>query len=454
MRKKQIIKIIGMIALLIPLVLSGNQFLYAEESSDDDVLNTEEIENNEEISIQENESEEVAAQGLQTYELSILEFITINDLNVKIDGSPYMYSPDEFSFTNILTLQFNDSDPHVIELHSEDYQFTPSVVTVDPTNPEREYYIKSTRVNDQYTSVYGKDGTQKDVYDNDETVTVSAVTEYWNHYLFYRFDGGEWITSKADAGMFEVHAKSKDAHEISVEYFVRYIMMGDTPTESEKRTMTVKFAAAQNGENSEEPDVPVDVTFTDEEGNEYTKDEIECKITEMNPADYEKYQRVIVNFDEYKGLEDNHILYYQAGLFAQDVRVQPNGMYELVLPYPQGASMLNDFVIKQFKDGNTDHPVTLQYTLDEDGIHVQVDNVSVFVVGWNDAEVQTDPDDKTEIDPTNPTNQSVNKSNTGTTGGVNTGDIFGINLWMILAMVSCFSICVVLRKKFHNLDHS
>lgn len=445
-------KTLGVLALLISILLSGNHFLHAEEALDENQLDNETLD---EIN---NDS-----QDLQTIKMEIHEAQNqpIEDLSVIVDGEPYALAAQDFE-DNVLSMQVDPAHTEVIELYSAQYQFEPSVLTLDSANTQENYQIQAFRQDDQDfmegAVIYGKDGIQKDAYDNDETVTVSVAAKNPNHRLYYQIADGEWQLSDSD--LFEIHAMSKEAHEVLAAYYVQY---ADSPNQGldedsfvepyDPIRLTIQFLAAEN--NGKDPEQPggsndSDLSFKDEEGNTYTKDDIHCTVAEMESDVTVQYQRVIGYYDGFKELDAKHIMYYQAGLYAQDQRVQPNGTYELVLPYPKDATIQNEFMILQFTDGNTDHGAALSYTLAEDGIHVQVDHVSVFVVGWKEKQNTNASDKENEMDPTIPINQNVNNINTATTGGVNTGDLFSLNIWLVLAIISCFSLSIILRKKLHK----
>ncbi len=452
MNKKRVVKTIGVFVLLIFVLLEGNHFLHAEEAMDENQPDQETLDES---------SEET--QNLQTITVEIHEAQNqpIEDLSVIVDGEPYTVASHDFE-DNVLSMQVDPAHTEMIELRSAHYQFEPAFLSLDMANIQENYQIQAFNQDDQDVMdgavIYGKDGIQKDAYDNDETVTVSVAAKNPNHLLYYQIADGEWQLSDSD--MFEVHAMSKEAHEVLVAYYIQYADSPDQrPDEDgfiepvDPVRLTIQFLAVENNSNDPEQSGESngnDLSFKDDEGNVYTKDEINCTVAEMESDDSAKYQRVIGYYDEFKGLNVNHITYYQAGLYAQDQRVQPNGTYELVLPFPQNATIQNEFVIMQFKDGNTDHGSVLSYTLAEDGIHVQVDHVSVFVVGWKDKQNMGASDKENEIDPTIPINQNVNNVNSATTGGVNTGDIFSLNIWIILAIASCFSLSIILRKKLHK----
>ena len=216
--------------------------------------------------------------------------------------------------------------------------------------------------------------------------------------------------------------------------------------------ISVKFAAADDSgnndpDNPDGPDNPTDTdqeeeSFIGEDGNTYTKDDIKLSVEEMDEADYEKYQRVIAYFDEFKDIPAAQITYYQAALYAQDVRVQPNAMYDLLLPYPGSSSADKEFVIYQFKDGNTDHADLLSYTADDDGLHVKVDNVSAFIIGWKNADKTTN----TQIDE-NKKAETKPDDNTTVESGVNTGDATNIILWVFVLCTSYVVAMSIIRKK-------
>lgn len=390
----------------------------------------------------------------------------ITDLIVKINGIEYPYSSSDF-IDNVLSLDIDDSMTNMIELQSQQYYFEPSFVIIDAADFQANYSFQAFAGNPsdamEGAVVFGADGMQKDQYDNDETVTVSIATKNPLHRIYYQIENEEW--KKSDGDIFEVHALSKEEHVVNVAYNVQYYYPQEQEPDVDGFTepanptrLSISFAAAKDDDNENKPEDPnpplvsdkEDGAFKDEAGNSYSKDEIELKIEEMEEADFEKYQRVIVHFAEFKDIPSYQITYYQAALYADDVRVQPDGMYDLILPYPSAASADKDFIIYQFKDGNTDGAVLLEYTTDTEGIHVKVDNVSAFVVGWKDTDKAVDDDKDADSDESLENQLGGDSTVTTTVASVNTGDETHIILWISLLCISSFIVMKSTKKKFKN----
>lgn len=515
MKKKKIIKGIlfcSLSALALSLFLMKDAFLHAEEDTPISI-STEDTQDMDGISA-DNHDKEIMPLGMQTITLTLNEATNtpITDVTVKINNVDYTYSSSDL-VNNVLTLTVADHAAQIIELDSPSYYFEPAYIMIDAGNIQANYNIQAfaghrPEIGGTYTA--NQDGEHKEQYSNDDTVSVTIATSYPMYRIFYRI-AGEWKMSEND--QITVNALSTEAHEVEVAYFVQQYY----PNEPEPSLgmylepenpdiLTVSFAAKDGlndmpeppdtpeiGTPSDDPDNPddpgdadkpsdpdapdepsdptdpdtpstpgnEDEAFVDEEGNTYADADVELVVEEM--TDHEKYQSVIADYSEYKDIPKEQITYYQARLMAQDIRVQPNGVYNLILPYPQNASEEKEFVVYQFKDGDIDQAALLEYTLQADGIHVQVDNVSAFVIGWKDAddksEVNDPQDDNTEDDnnrqeetdtlETNLPNQQVDTtySSTDTTGGVNTGDITTASLWIVTGICAYFIIAAIIRKK-------
>lgn len=455
----------GVAVLFTSLFLIKDNILHAEEGQE--ITDTIEDGANDEESNQQEEG--IIPLDMQTITLTIHEAqnTIIPDLSVKINGVEYSYYESDF-VDNVLTLDIDDSSDQMIELSSNQYYFDPSYIMVNQANLQGNYDFEAYAGNapdaTEEAVVYGADGVQKEQYENDETVTVSISAKNPLHRVFYKIENDEWKMSESD--LFTVTSRQSKEHEVLVSYYVEYFNSSDqepsidnfnepnNPTE-----LTIKFAAAKdndsdndNNSNPDNPDEPIvgdqdEASFIGEDGNTYTKDEIKLTVEEMDAADYEKYQRVIKYYDEFKNIPAAQITYYQAALYAQDVRVQPNELYSLLLPYPANTSADNEFVIYQFKDGNTDHAALLDYTADSSGLHVSVNNVSAFIVGWKEAD-KTVPTDKDENE--NAVLEKPADIETTTSGGVNTGDATNIIIWVSLLCGSYLYAMISIRKKAKN----
>lgn len=456
----------GAIALGGSLFLLKDNPLHAEDAeiviNDIDDVNT----NNEEVLENENtrQAEDIMPLDMQTVTLTINEAQNnaIVDLIVKINGVEYPYASNDF-VDNVLTVSLEDSNNQMIELLSDQYYFEPSFVMVNQGDLQGNYNIQAFagQAPDAMEGavIYGADGIQKDIYENDEVVTVSIATKNPLHRVFYQIENDEWKMSNDD--LFEVTSRQQSEHVVSIAYYIQYYY----PQEQEPSVdsfnepsaparLSIQFAAANTNDDNNDPEKPNDPiisdndeeSFTGEDGNTYTKEDIKLTVEEMDEDDYEKYQRVIAYFDEFKEIPAAQITYYQAALYAQGVRVQPNEMYNLLLPYPPGTSADKEFIIYQFKDGNTDGAALLNYTAGSDGLHVKVDNVSAFIIGWKDKtadneEVKNDKNEALE-------NQSGSDTTTG--GGVNTGDSTSIMLWISLLCCSYFATMISIQRKAKN----
>lgn len=452
----------GATALCGSLFLLKDSFLHAEEqensiSATKDATQSA-FENNETYQ-QDNDIIPAEIQGV-TLTINEAQGNEIPDLIVTVNGNEYSYGSSDF-VNNVLTLNIDDSYDQIIELKSDQYYFEPAYLMIDHTNMQGNYDFQAFagKAPDatEGVAIFGADATQKDVFDNDETVTVSISSKFPLHRVYYQIENDPWKSSDNDT--FTITARQQGEHEVSVAYDVVYFYPDvqepnddsfNEPNDPER--ISVKFAAADNSGNNDpdNPDGPDDPTDTDQEeesfigedGNTYTKDDIKLSVEEMDEADYEKYQRVIAYFDEFKDIPAAQITYYQAALYAQDVRVQPNAMYDLLLPYPGSSSADKEFVIYQFKDGNTDHADLLSYTADDDGLHVKVDNVSAFIVGWKNADKTTN----TQIDE-NKKAETKPDDNTTVESGVNTGDATNIILWVFVLCTSYVVAMSIIRKK-------
>lgn len=394
----------------------------------------------------------------------------IDDLIVKINGIDYPYTDYDF-IDNVLSLTIAEGDAQMIELQSATYYFEPSFILIDANDTQGNYNVKAFAGKSpdalEGAAIFGADGMQKDQYDNDEIVTVSVATKHPLHQIYYQIEDQEWQMSDGD--IFEIHALSKEAHQVNVAYYVQYYY----PQEQEPDTdgfiepinpsrLSISFKAAK--ENVDDtandpnpppnPDTSNDMKFQDKDGNMYSKAEVTLKIEEMEEADFDKYRRVIAYYDEFKDIPSYQITYYQAALYAQDHRVQPTEMYQLILPYPPTTSEDSQFVIYQFKDGNTDGAVLLDYQADFDGIHVKVDNVSAFVIGWKTHEITKNDDDK-ESDLNQKLDNSFHENETtiSTTASVNTGDETQLFLWSTLLCASILSLGLIINMKLNKQAH-
>lgn len=183
--------------------------------------------------------------------------------------------------------------------------------------------------------------------------------------------------------------------------------------------------------------------YEDKDGNRYTEDEVQLKIGSLsNTATYEN---VIKSLPAFKDIPASQITYYDIKLLANHEEVQPIAKYALVIPYPENTSKDNDFVIYHFIDGKTDDYEKLSYSAKSDGLHVEVDSFSPFIVGWKAKDAAKDPTkDANTVTP--PVNQNTSTTNTG----VNTGDSTNI--------LALFTMCAVLygagvyfvRRKIYN----
>lgn len=452
----------GVAVLFTSLFLIKDNILHAEEEQE--ITDTIEDSANDKESQQE---EGIMPLDMQTITLTIHEAqnTVIPDLSVKINGVEYSYYESDF-VDNVLTLGIDDSSDQMIELSSNQYYFEPSYIMVNQANLQGNYNFQAYAGNApdamEGAVVYGADGMQKDQYENDETVTVSIATKNPLHRVFYKIENDEWKMSESD--LFTVTSRQSEEHEVLVSYYVEYFYPSgqepsiDSFSEPINPTeLRIKFAAAKgngsgNDNDPDNPDKPIignqdEASFIGEDGNTYTKDEVKLIVEEMDATDYEKYQRVIKYYDEFKNIPAAQITYYQAALYAQDVRVQPIGLYSLLLPYPANTSANNEFVIYQFKDGNTDHATLLDYTADSLGLHVNVDNVSAFIVGWKEAD-KTATTDKDENE--NAVLEKQADIETTTSGGVNTGDATNIIIWVSLLCGSYLYAMISIRKKAKN----
>lgn len=449
----------GTAALCGSLFLLKDDLLYAEEqgssiSATKDAAQS--VYANNETYQQDNGIMPVDIQGV-TLTINEAQGNEIPDLIVTVNGNEYSYGSSDYN-NNVLTLNIDDSYDQIIELKSDQYYFEPAYLMIDHTNVHGNYDFQAFtgKAPDaaEGAAILGSDGTQKDVFDNDETVTVSIASKFPLHRVFYQIENDPWKSSDDDT--FTVTARQQGEHEVSIAYDVIYFYPDvqepdvdsfNEPNDPER--ISVKFAAADNSGNNDpnDPNDPTDIdqeeeSFIGEDGNTYTKDDIKLSVEEMDEADYEKYQRVIAYFDEFKNIPAAQITYYQAALYAQDVRVQPAAMYDLLLPYPGSSSADKEFVIYQFKDGNTDHAALLNYTADDDGLHVKVDNVSAFIIGWKNADKTTN----TQIDE-NKKAETKTDDNTTAEGGVNTGDATNIILWVSVLCISYVVAMSIIRKK-------
>lgn len=461
----------GAATLVSSLIIEKDNFLHAEKQETmtytaDAATDSETMINNEDH--QENDNTMPLDMNCITLTINEAQNHLISDLTVKINGIEYPYASSDY-IDNVLSLNIDDDVTQMIELQSQQYYFEPSFIIIDPADFQDHYSFQAFAGSPsdamEGAVVFNADGMQKDQYDNDETVTVSIATKNPLHRIFYQIENEEW--KKSDGDIFEVHALSKEEHIVNVAYYVQYYYPQEQEPDIDGFTepanptkLSISFAAAKDDsdENSpDEPNLPIisdkeNGAFKDEEGNRYTKDEIELKIEEMEEADFEKYQRVIAHFAEFKDIPSYQITYYQAALYADDVRVQPDEMYDLTLPYPGTASADKDFVIYQFKDGNTDGAVLLEYTADSDGIHIKVDNVSAFVVGWKEADKATADGEEHDSDESLENQLIESKSDTATFASVNTGDDIHIVLWISLLCLSSF-VTIALLKKRSEIHH-
>lgn len=217
---------------------------------------------------------------------------------------------------------------------------------------------------------------------------------------------------------------------------------------SNKTCTIISFVKDSKHEPSPSPDIitPSDASkykFKDMNGNRYTEDEVQLEIGSLsNTATYEK---VIKSLPAFKDIPASQIKYFDIKLLANRIEVQPIAKYALVIPYPENTSKNNDFVIYHFLDGKTDNYEKLAYSAKSDGLHVEVDSFSPFIVGWKTKDAIKDPTKDTNT-VTPPVNQNTSSVNTG----VNTGDSTNI---LVL-----FTICAVLygtgiyyvRKRFYS----
>ena len=105
----------------------------------------------------------------------------IADLIVTVNGNEYSYGSSDF-VNNVLTLNIDDSYDQIIELKSDQYYFEPAYLMIDHTDVKGNYDFQAFagKAPDatEGAAVFGADGTQKDVVDNDETVTVSIASKF------------------------------------------------------------------------------------------------------------------------------------------------------------------------------------------------------------------------------------------------------------------------------------
>lgn len=472
MRKDLINKAVilcGAATLIGSLFLLKGSFLHAQDQKTLTYTSDAAAINEALISDEEVNQEEVMTMNSKRITLVIEEAQNnpIDDLSVEMNGTAYSYNSEDYS-DNILSLEIDDSIPQMIELSSSQYYFEPTFLMIEPGNIKDNYTFQAFAGNApdavEGAAVFRADGMQKDHYENDEIVTVSIATKNPLHQVFYKIADEPW--KKSDGDIFEVHAQSKEAHEVNVSYEVRYyypqeqepdIDSFDEPIDP--NVISISFLAAKNIEEDKiddpnpsisdnEEDNTEESTFKDADGNTYTKDEAELKIVEMKEADFNKYQRVIAYFKEYKDIPAHQITYYQAALYVQNTRVQPIENYSMVLPYPSTATAEHEFVIYQFKDGNTDGATLLEYTAEQDGIHITVDNVSAFVVGWKDANLTSNKQYETEDEDQNQVNHPTkNTLDTEKHASVNTSDETKIGFWGCLLAGTFFTLTILNRKK-------
>lgn len=200
------------------------------------------------------------------------------------------------------------------------------------------------------------------------------------------------------------------------------------------------------------PSPPPDVTtpsdankykYEDKDGNRYTEDEVQLNIGSLsNTATYEN---VIKSLPAFKDIPASQIKYYDIKLLANRIKVQPIAKYPLVIPYPENTSKDNDFVIYHFIDGKVDDYEKLTYSAKSDGLHVEVDSLSPFIVGWKVKDATNDPTKDTNT-VTPPVNQNTSNRNTG----VNTGDSTNVLVLFTICAVLYGAGIYFIRKRYYS----
>ena len=139
--------------------------------------------------------------------------------------------------------------------------------------------------------------------------------------------------------------------------------------------------------------------------------------------------------------------FLDVNLLAGDVEVQPDGSYELILPYPDGSEAKDEFVLYHFINGTLDSYENVNFTADADGLHCRITSTGTFVIGWKVAAAELPDPDASNADDNESNNEEVLENRANNTGGINTGDTSNPRLWLMICIGEIAMGIFYVRKK-------
>lgn len=420
----------------------------------------------------------------------------------------------------IFTMTVVPGQSSLLEFKLDGYHFEPNYIIVNEEGSTlQEYYpvtVKEGSVEEETkpTITATSNGIEALEFEHGDAVQVEiSTTKPLVSEIYYNEVGSEESDTLYEQP-FVVNAKSEEAHDIKLEaYYIQ--TFGDGTTKySEQATITIHFKAKGDGEqapdNTPTPTPPSDIVtpdegkepeetpkpeeavtpsdgdkveqpvtptpdeqpkdeedntennenndetyeFVDENGKQYHKDQVSVSIEPM--TEIKQLQQKINSYTEFQSIPSDQIAYLEISLFVEDMKVKPNGMYELTIPYPEGSTKDHLFVIYHFINGNVDEAENLTYHCDEDGIHVNVDSFSPFVIGWKDKGQEVTPaeeetsdlpyDSETIQTPSDGQRDLPLRANRN---GVNTGDHTVSYVWAMLFLGSAGFIMYGIWKQLY-----
>ncbi len=377
---------------------------------------------------------------------------------LKVNGVERIYTPDS---SGVVSLMVDLSNGFVlIEPTPVMYvEYNPTRIMIDPANVHSEYIL--TRMDLDTTeegvgfTLVGKSEAENEAFAATQKVTLpkgetarlelTLPATYPDGTIYYGYS----TTSDADgvANYEAYHGVLEISENTTICAYADETAVGGT--ESMRLCRVISFADDNNPENPgddpvEKDDPNKDLTYKDEDDNIYTNDEVKLQIDAMD--EYAEYEAVIKDFPEFKYITSDHVNFLDVKLLAGDVEVQPDGSYELILPYPSGAAAKDEFVLYQFVNGELEAYQNVNYTAEADGIHCVITNTGTFVIGWKETATDINESDHAKVDE-NKDEKLSNKANSGDTGGINTGDASNPMLWIMICTIEIIGGVFFFRKK-------
>lgn len=203
--------------------------------------------------------------------------------------------------------------------------------------------------------------------------------------------------------------------------------------------------SGNDNDHTNKSDPNKDVIYKDDFDNEYTNEDVSLRIEPI--ADYADYEAIIKDFPEFKYITSDHVNFLDVKLLAEDVEVQPEGSYELILPYPDGSEAKDEFVLYHFINGTLDSYENVNFTAEADGLHCRITSTGTFVIGWKVAAAELPDPDASNADDNESSNEEVLENRANNTGGINTGDTSNPRLWLMICIGEIALGIFYVRKK-------